>query len=612
MRIPCTLIKLGQSKAASSFLCVAALLLASVPQTKAAFSIPAPLVSTPTDSSDQQVATSGNNVYVVWKDNEIGATSLSPEIYFVRSTNGGLTFEAPQNLSQSSGTPGNPRIAASGQHVYITFNEGVSSFLVHSEDGGMSFLPKTNLIDSGIYLGAAGWLAASGTNLYMVWRQSTAGADDIYLARFGSNGTSFLGSQNVSISPAPAHSIDPVVTASGNSVYVAWSEPVTGNSNDIIFRRSTDGGVAFDAPINVSNNTGLSRFPAMTADGTKVWLAWTDKTPLNDDIFLARSVDGGSLFEPKVNLSNTATNSADPTVTAKGSAVYVAWSDLPAGVTTGNLRDIFLATSADFGSTFDPASVKNVSETATALSGVPRIAATDPLLSVYWGESLQAGMGTQRDIFFSSQELAIPVPPPSMLSLTPGAGMQTQSVDVDLTGSGFQSGATLALSGTGVTVTDVQFVSPSAMKAKMNVALTAAPGGRDLTVVNPDNKSATLSGAFAVVSASALRLIDIARTDVTMGAGNGGFLAASSSNGKEGANSSYKSLLAHLDNAEKALLQQPPDAAIAINQMDAFYIKIGNLAKGKKPEITTALYTTLYNDYAMVMGNLGGTVKPAH
>ena len=54
-----------------------------------------------------------------------------------------------------------------------------------------------------------------------------------------------------------------------------------------------------------------------------------------------------------------------------------------------------------------------------------------------------------------------------------------------------------------------------------------------------------------------------------------------------------------------------PTCATAINQMDAFYIKIGNLAKGKKPEITPALYTTLYNDYAMVMGSLGGTVKPA-
>ena len=40
MRIPRTPMKLGQSKAVSSFLCVAALLLASVPQTEAAFSTP--------------------------------------------------------------------------------------------------------------------------------------------------------------------------------------------------------------------------------------------------------------------------------------------------------------------------------------------------------------------------------------------------------------------------------------------------------------------------------------------------------------------------------------------------------------------------------------------
>ena len=40
---------------------------------------------------------------------------------------------------------------------------------------------------------------------------------------------------------------------------------------------------------NVSNNTGLSRFPTMTADGTKVWLAWTDRTPVNDDICLSIS-----------------------------------------------------------------------------------------------------------------------------------------------------------------------------------------------------------------------------------------------------------------------------------------------------------------------------------
>ena len=602
MSIPRIPMKLGQSMAVNSCLLAVVLVLMSVPQTHAAFSIPTPLVSSLTDTSDQHVATSGSNVFLVWKDNE---TTSNLEIYFARSTNGGVNFEAPQNISQSSSSSGNPRIAASGQHVYITFSDAGSTFLAHSENGGQSFLPSINLTAAfGFQLGSSGsWLAAAGENLYMVWR---AGASGILMARFGNYSATFLGSQNISPSP---NSIEPVVAASGNSVYVAWSEPV-GSANDILFRRSTGGGVAFETAVNISNSSGQSRFPSMAADGTKVWLAWTDKTPLNDDIFLARSIDAGILFEPTLNLTNNAANSVDPTVTAKGSNVYVAWSELPSGG-TANFRDIFLATSADSGVSFDPAAVNNVSQTASALSAVPRLAASDGVLAVYWGESIPTGVGTatQRDIYYSYQELSVPVPPPSMLSLTPGAGMQTQSVDVDLAGTGFQSGATLALSGTGVTVTDVVFISSEAMKAKMNVALTAAPGGRDLTLTNPDGKAATLSGAFTVMSASALMLIEITRTDVNAGLGNGGLLAASSN---DSSNSSYKSLLAHLENAEKALLRQPVDLPTAINQMDAFYIKIGNMAKGKKPEITTALYATLYSDYALLMGSLGGTVKPAH
>jgi hypothetical protein len=607
--------RFAHPSAVSSLFCVVALLMLSVPQMKAAFSPPIPLTNTATDTSDQQVATSGSNVYIVWRDNELGATVSNPEIYFTRSTNGGVSFEAPQNISQSvgfSGT-GNPRIAASGQHVYIAFSDTGGTFLAHSENGGESFLPKTNLTTTfGLQLGSSGWVAAAGENLYMVCRQSTTTstgtADDIFMARFGGYGTSFLGSQNVSESPAPAHSIDPVVVASGNSVYVAWSDPVPGSSNDIYFRRSIDGGVGFGPVKNISSNSGLSRFPSIAADGMKVWLAWTDKTLGNDDILFARSADAGDSFEPTLNLSNNATGSVDPVVTGRGNNVYVAWADVPPGAESNKL-DIYLKSSSDAGFSFDPSLVKNVSETIAVLSRAPRVAATNAMLSVYWGESLPTGIGTgtQRDIFYASMELSIPVPPPSMLSLSPGAGMQTQSVDVDLTGSGFQSGATLALSGTGVTVTDVAFVSPTAMKAKMNVSLTATPGGRDLTVTNPDGQSATLSGAFTVMSASALMLIEITRTDVNMGAANGGLLASSS----DSSNSNFKSLLSHLENAERALLSQPADLATAINQMDAFYIKIGNMAKGKKPEITPALYTTLYNDYALVMGSLGGTVKPA-
>src|SRR5262245_51817124 len=100
MRIRHTLMKFGHSTAVSSLCCVVTLLLMSVPQTEAAFSTPSPLTNTSTDTSDQQVATSGSNVYIVWKDVESGAVPPNFDVYFARSLNGGTTLEAPQNISQ--------------------------------------------------------------------------------------------------------------------------------------------------------------------------------------------------------------------------------------------------------------------------------------------------------------------------------------------------------------------------------------------------------------------------------------------------------------------------------------------------------------------------------
>ena len=74
--------------------------------------------------------------------------------------------------------------------------------------------------------------------------------------------------------------------------------------------------------------------------------------------FVCRSADAGDPFEPTLNLSNNATGSVDPTVTARGNNVYVAWSDLPAGVTKATSLDIYLTTSVDSGVSFDPASAK--------------------------------------------------------------------------------------------------------------------------------------------------------------------------------------------------------------------------------------------------------------
>ena len=284
MRIPCTLMKLGQSKAVSSFLCVAALLLASVPQTKAAFSTPAPLVSTPTDTSDQQVATSGVECLPRLERRREWCRSIQFRYLFRPVPEWRRDLRSSAEHFSKSQCVANPRIAASGQHVYITFSDTGGDLSGPLRERRRVVLAK-NQSDCSFRTPAwLFWLASSGGREPLHGLASEALTVPLWLA-LAITAPRFLARRMYRLPRIP---IDPVVAASGNSVYVAWSEPVAGNSNDILFRRSTDGGVAFDAVKNVSNNTGLSRFPTMTADGTKVWLAWTDRTLGNDDILFAQ------------------------------------------------------------------------------------------------------------------------------------------------------------------------------------------------------------------------------------------------------------------------------------------------------------------------------------
>jgi hypothetical protein len=76
--------------------------------------------NTITESGQQKnVAVSGNTVYVVWYD----FTPGNGEIFFKRSTNSGSTFSSAINLSNNAGDSFLPRIAVSGNTVYVVWQD---------------------------------------------------------------------------------------------------------------------------------------------------------------------------------------------------------------------------------------------------------------------------------------------------------------------------------------------------------------------------------------------------------------------------------------------------------------------------------------------------------
>ena len=120
--------------------------------------------------------------------------------------------------------------------------------LVHpinlSNNTGGSFIPQ---------------LAASGNNVYVTWEDNTPGNNDIFFVASNNNGTSF--GTPINLSNNTGGSFDPQIAVSGNNIYVTWGDNTPGNNDIFVISNAQP----FGTPINISNNPGTSQNPQIAA-----------------------------------------------------------------------------------------------------------------------------------------------------------------------------------------------------------------------------------------------------------------------------------------------------------------------------------------------------------
>ncbi|MGH9876975.1 MAG: hypothetical protein ACRD5H_05000, partial [Nitrososphaerales archaeon] len=200
------------------------------------------LSNNPGDSFFPQVFVSGSNVYVSWL--QLNSDDELPNIFFRRSTDNGASWGAKIKIF-SSGTVGtlSPeyfQLAASGSNVYVIWKEDgdIISFR-RSTDNGATWKSIFNLSTNAKFNTEVG-LAVSGSNVYAAW---TSSGKDAIFTRSTNNGSTWGPDVNLSGDSPPA--LCPRIAASGSNVYMVWEQSINGlgclgSPDDIIFRRSTD------------------------------------------------------------------------------------------------------------------------------------------------------------------------------------------------------------------------------------------------------------------------------------------------------------------------------------------------------------------------------------
>jgi hypothetical protein len=139
-----------------------------------------------------------------------------------------------------------------------------------------------------------------------------------------------------------------------DSVYVVWQDERVADTINVYFSKSIDGGATFAPGILVSNipDTVSQLWPTIVVDNSGVvYVAWTVAScdMLNTyGIWLAKSSDGGNIFEPAVQIS---TFGVMPSLSVYGSNVYALFAD-PSNYP---MVEYYFARSTNEGTSFEPA-----------------------------------------------------------------------------------------------------------------------------------------------------------------------------------------------------------------------------------------------------------------
>jgi hypothetical protein len=326
------------------------------------FTEPINLSNNTRDSVYSQIASYGDNVYMVWQENNPDPSDHNSnvnnnniqynnnyrnyDVYIKKSTDGGLTFGKEINLSKNPGFSEHPQIAISGNNVYIAWIDDTSSssssttknqeiLFRKSIDGGNTFDKIINLSNSSNADSYNLEITAAGNNVYVVWQETTL--PNAYAYDISSSGSG--------------------VNADNNSDRSSISSK---ENSSILFRASTDDGNTFKMIKSLSNNAFKS-YPKIAAFENSAYVVWNvgiigdsnreDKNSdnINNGIFFTKSFDSGNSFSDTIKLNSNRNSIGESQIAAYGNNVYVVWGGNPDEKVVG---DIFFVKSTDNGNRF--------------------------------------------------------------------------------------------------------------------------------------------------------------------------------------------------------------------------------------------------------------------
>jgi hypothetical protein len=242
------------------------------------------LTSNDSLSSNPCIAAFGLVVHVIWYDYRDGNT----EIYYKRSADGGLTWGSDTRMTNDADQSFNPSIAISGSTVHVFWTDHRAGnneiYYKRSTDGGLGWGVDTRLTTDPANSDYP-MASASGLNVHVVWQDYRDGNYEIYYKRSKNGGLSWEADKRLTNNISAQ--FYPTITAAGTAVHVFWQDIRDGN-NEIYYSHSIDTGSTWTTDARLTNEPLNSRKPAAVVCSSGLHLVWYDDRDGNNEIYYKR------------------------------------------------------------------------------------------------------------------------------------------------------------------------------------------------------------------------------------------------------------------------------------------------------------------------------------
>jgi hypothetical protein len=240
------------------------------------------------------VVASGTYVHVAYQDSWPG----NDEVMYKRITDYGAgSVDQTRRLTFSSSPSSYPRIAVSqaGQSVHVVYQDPASGtynlYYKHIYNSGAGSYDTRQLTFGTDYNGMPDIATSTGNEqyIYIVYQAFWPGNREIMYKRVDNYGIAPYNTNTARLTYSSTTSQANSVAFNGasNEVYISYHDLWPGNY-DVMYRKFSSYGSGAYTSGRVSWGNGASTYSSVGAAGSSAWIAWSDNTAGNYEIYIKK------------------------------------------------------------------------------------------------------------------------------------------------------------------------------------------------------------------------------------------------------------------------------------------------------------------------------------